>query len=133
MEKKNIIIISAVGVLVILIAVWFIFDPFGSDTNKVVESPAVTQAVPDTTATPVPEPPKEETKVDSSKKTKKDVNPTQEGDTYIVKEGDTLQKISMDFYGDTKYWLDIFGANEEEIDWYDNIRPGLELQIPKIN
>ena len=129
MEKKNIIIIAAAGMLVILIAAWFIFDPFGSDTIPVAESPIVNQQ-PDTTAI---EQPKEETKVDTSKKQKKAPLKLNEGDTYIVKEGDTLQKIAMDFYGDEKFWIDIFGANEPDIDWYDNIRPGLELKIPDID
>lgn len=131
MENKNIIIIGAVGILVILAAAWFIFDPFGSESQNAVESQTSVQQ--QQTSPPVTEPPKEETKVDTSKKEKKQVKQNGEDKVYIVKEGDTLQKIAMDYYGETKYWFKIFGANEPNIDWYDNIRPGQELIIPEIN
>ena len=130
MEKKNIIIISAIGVLVILAAAWFILDPLGSGKTKTVSSQVASQ--PQAQTPPPAEQPKEEAQTETPK-VKKEIKQPGEDEIYIVQKGDTLQKIAMDYYGDTKYWIKIFGANEQEIDWYDNIRPGLELKIPKLN
>jgi nucleoid-associated protein YgaU len=50
---------------------------------------------------------------------------------YEVKTGDTLQKISKQFYGTYKNWNTIFQANKEKIKDPNGIRPGLKLLIPK--
>ena len=48
--------------------------------------------------------------------------------TYIVKSGDTLSKISKDFYGDAGKYMDIAKAND--ISDPDHINVGQELIIP---
>lgn len=54
-------------------------------------------------------------------------------DTYKVKEGDTLQKISArpEIYGTHKQWVRIYKANKEKLKTPDRIKPGQELIIPR--
>lgn len=49
---------------------------------------------------------------------------------YAVREGDTLQKISMKFYGTTKKWQKIFEANGDRLASPDKIYPGQVIKIP---
>lgn len=51
--------------------------------------------------------------------------------TYTVKPGDTLSKISQQFYGDAKQYYRIFEANRDKLTDPDKIRPGQELVIPR--
>jgi nucleoid-associated protein YgaU len=51
-----------------------------------------------------------------------------EGETYIVKSGDTLAAIALEFYGDSSLADVIMDAND--IDDAQSIRPGDELIIP---
>lgn len=53
--------------------------------------------------------------------------------TYIVKEGDTLQKISArpEIYGTHKQWVKIYKANKDRLKAPDRIKPGQELIIPR--
>jgi LysM repeat protein len=53
------------------------------------------------------------------------------GQTYTVKPGDTLSKISQQFYGDAKQYYRIFEANRDKLTDPDKIRPGQELVIPR--
>lgn len=64
---------------------------------------------------PVVEPPKEEP-------------PTLQ--TYTVVKGDTLSKISRQFYGNANKWRRIFEANTDQLDNPDRIKPGQVLKIP---
>ena len=50
---------------------------------------------------------------------------------YIVKKGDTLQKISEKFFKTTTKWKDIYEANKHVLKTPDRIRPGQKLVIPK--
>jgi nucleoid-associated protein YgaU len=50
--------------------------------------------------------------------------------TYVVKKGDTLQKISEKFYGTTKHWRRICEANKKVIKDCDKLEPGTKLVIP---
>ena len=50
--------------------------------------------------------------------------------TYIVKKGDTLQKISNKMYGTTKRWKKIYEANKDALKSPDMIKPGQKLIIP---
>lgn len=50
--------------------------------------------------------------------------------TYVVKAGDTLSKISKEFYGDANKYMDIFNANKGILSNPDKINPGMELNIP---
>ena len=52
---------------------------------------------------------------------------------YIVKEGDTLSTIALEFYGNgtQAYWQQIYDANRNVIGGNPNlIRPGQDLVIP---
>ncbi len=54
----------------------------------------------------------------------------EESETYVVKKGDTLQKISDKVYGTTKRWKEIYEANKTTLKSPDLIKPGQELVIP---
>jgi nucleoid-associated protein YgaU len=50
--------------------------------------------------------------------------------TYTVKAGDTLSKISKQFYGNANDYLRIFEANKDKLSNPDKIQVGQELKIP---
>ena len=50
--------------------------------------------------------------------------------TYVVKSGDTLSKISKQFYGDAGQYMKIFNANKDKLTDPDKIKVGQELVIP---
>jgi nucleoid-associated protein YgaU len=50
--------------------------------------------------------------------------------TYTVQSGDTLSKISRQFYGDPNQYTRIFQANRDKIEDPDKIQPGQQLVIP---
>jgi nucleoid-associated protein YgaU len=54
----------------------------------------------------------------------------QSGRRYTVKAGDTLSKISRDFYGNPNQYSKIFEANRSVLSDPNTIRPGQELLIP---
>lgn len=54
----------------------------------------------------------------------------QAGQTYTVKSGDTLSKISKQFYGDSDEFMRIFYANRDQVNDPDKIKVGQELNIP---
>jgi nucleoid-associated protein YgaU len=49
---------------------------------------------------------------------------------YTVKSGDTLSKISKEFYGDANRYNGIFEANRPMLEHPDKIYPGQVLRIP---
>ena len=49
---------------------------------------------------------------------------------YTVVSGDTLSKISKQFYGDANQYLKIFDANKPMLKTPDRIYPGQNLRIP---
>ena len=51
--------------------------------------------------------------------------------TYTVKSGDTLSKISQQFYGTPGQYRKIFEANQDQLKDPDKIQPGQVLKIPK--
>ena len=51
--------------------------------------------------------------------------------TYTVQSGDTLSKISKQFYGNANQYMKIFEANRDQLSNPDKIRPGQELKIPE--
>jgi len=56
---------------------------------------------------------------------------TQTGDqTYTVKAGDTLSKISKQFYGNPSDYMRIFNANKDKLKDPDHVNIGQELKIP---
>ena len=54
-----------------------------------------------------------------------------EGETYTVKEGDTIRSISKDFYGTMFLWRFIYEANYDSMMGNAMVYPGQELFIPK--
>lgn len=52
------------------------------------------------------------------------------GETYEVKSGDNLSKISKHFYGDANEYMRIFYANREQLRDPDKIQVGQKLTIP---
>jgi nucleoid-associated protein YgaU len=55
---------------------------------------------------------------------------SQNAQTYTVKSGDTLSKISKQFYGDSHEYMQIFYANRDKLNDPDKIQIGQELKIP---
>ena len=49
---------------------------------------------------------------------------------YTVKKGDTLQKISKQFFGSTKKWMKIYEANKGVLKAPNKIYPGQVIDIP---
>lgn len=58
-------------------------------------------------------------------------NAGQSARTYTVKPGDSLSKISKEFYGDANKYQKIFEANRDKLSDPDKIRAGQELVIPE--
>ncbi len=52
------------------------------------------------------------------------------GETYAVKSGDTLSRISKQFYGDANEYMRIFYANRDQLKDPDKIQVGQQLVIP---
>jgi len=57
----------------------------------------------------------------------------QGGQTYAVKPGDNLSKISKQFYGDANEYMRIFYANRDKLQDPDRIQVGQQLTIPADN
>ncbi|MDP9147508.1 MAG: LysM peptidoglycan-binding domain-containing protein [Acidobacteriota bacterium] len=55
---------------------------------------------------------------------------SQGGQSYTVKAGDSLSKISQQFYGDAHEYMRIFYANKDTISDPNKIQPGMNLTIP---
>lgn len=49
---------------------------------------------------------------------------------HVVRKNETLQKISMKYYGTTKRWRRIFEANHDQIKDPNRISIGMKLRIP---
>lgn len=58
------------------------------------------------------------------------VAPAVNMEKYTVQRGDTLQKISMKFYGTTRKWNKIFEANKDKLKAPNRVYPGQVLDIP---
>jgi len=58
--------------------------------------------------------------------------PEPESQFYTVKKGDTLSKISKEFYGNPMKYMLIFEANKPMLENPDKIYPGQALRIPKL-
>jgi len=52
------------------------------------------------------------------------------GRTYTVQPGDSLSKISKQFYGDANKYMSIFEANKDKLSDPDKVKIGTELRIP---
>ncbi len=58
------------------------------------------------------------------------VTPQPEAKIYVVVKGDTLSKISKEFYGTPNKYMLIFEANKPMLTHPDKIYPGQALRIP---
>ncbi len=58
------------------------------------------------------------------------VTPQPESKIYVVVKGDTLSKISKEFYGTPNKYMQIFEANKPMLTHPDKIYPGQALRIP---
>ena len=56
--------------------------------------------------------------------------PKAKDQTYTVQSGDTLSKISKQFFGDSNKYMTIFNANRDQLNDPDKIKPGQVLKIP---
>lgn len=56
--------------------------------------------------------------------------PFSPGQTYVVKRGDSLSKISKAVYGDGRHWRRIYEANRDVLSSPHKLQPGMTLQIP---
>ncbi len=68
--------------------------------------------------------------VDSSRALGAAVGGAGSGQTYTVKAGDTLSKISKQHYGDATEYMGIFYANRGQLNDPDKIQVGQQLIIP---
>jgi len=68
--------------------------------------------------------------VDSSRVAGAAVGGASGGQTYTVKSGDTLSKISKQHYGDANEYMRIFYANRSTLKDPDKIQVGQQLAIP---
>lgn len=50
---------------------------------------------------------------------------------YKIKDGDTLQKISKEFYGTYGRWNDIYQVNKDVLTNPDRIKPGKVIRVPQ--
>jgi len=50
--------------------------------------------------------------------------------SYTVQPGDSLSKISKQFYGDANKYMKIFEANKDKLTDPDKIKAGMDLLIP---
>ena len=50
--------------------------------------------------------------------------------TYTVKSGDSLSKISQQFYGSANQYMKIFEANRDQLSDPNKIQAGQVLKIP---
>jgi len=56
--------------------------------------------------------------------------PKPKEEAYTVKAGDTLSKISKQYYGDANRYMKIFNANVDQLKDPNKINPGQVLRIP---
>lgn len=52
--------------------------------------------------------------------------------SYTIQKDDTLQKISMKFYGTTRKWKMLYEENKNVLRSPDRIRPGKTIKIPAL-
>ncbi|MHB9155471.1 MAG: LysM peptidoglycan-binding domain-containing protein [Endomicrobiales bacterium] len=52
---------------------------------------------------------------------------------HAVRRGDSLQSIALRYFGDEKYWNEIYQANKENIGRGGDLKPGQVLAIPSLS
>ena len=111
-------------------------DPVEEIPTEPTPKPIVTKQ-PEPTEQPTPEPVKVTPVIEPEpepKVTEEPVVPIETGPKYhIVKKGDSLSSISESYYGNGKYWRDIFNANRTPKGPMQNantLQVGWKLRIP---
>ncbi|NOY83078.1 MAG: LysM peptidoglycan-binding domain-containing protein [Kiritimatiellaeota bacterium] len=56
--------------------------------------------------------------------------PASEVRVYVVREGDTLSRISRKYYGTSRYWGKLRDANSAVLHGSDRLAPGMRLRLP---
>jgi len=133
MNKKNLLILISVLAAIIIVAILIFVDPFNSSSDELVQKEKSSAKEKKEIQTESKLKKQVDKVVTEEKKEKDEKAPksqkSSKPDIYIVKDGDTLESIAYEFFGDTKYWYRIFAANEAEIDDWNNIYPGQKLKI----
>ena len=133
MNKKSLLILISILAAIIIVTILIFVNPFSSNSNGVVlnEKPSAKEKKEIQTESKLKK--QVDKVVTEEKKEKEEKAPksqkSSKPDIYIVKDGDTLESIAYELFGDTKYWYRIFAANESEIDDWNNIYPGQKLKI----
>jgi nucleoid-associated protein YgaU len=99
-----------------------------SPQPAVTETPAPAEEEPITSIEPEATDPK--AKTTTAKPKEKYAAPKKASRTYVVRQGDTLQKISQKFYGTTKSWRKIHNANKSTLKDPNKLTVGTKLVIP---
>jgi len=87
--------------------------------------PPVDRGVQDVQASPAP------VRTPQPRESYAEAQPTRSERIYVVRKGDTLQKISQRFYGTTRNWRRIYEANRSTLTkGPDMIQVGMRLVIP---
>ena len=73
----------------------------------------------------------EPTRPVSDNQTHRNLNVTAPLEKHTVTRGETLSSISMYYYGDATHWNDILEANRNILNNPNNLRPGMQLVIPR--
>ncbi|MCK5088265.1 MAG: LysM peptidoglycan-binding domain-containing protein [Melioribacteraceae bacterium] len=137
MNKKSLLILISILAAIIIVTILIFVNPFSSNSNGVVlnEKPSAKEKKEIQTESKLKK--QVDKVVTEEKKEKEEKAPksqkSSKPDIYIVKDGDTLESIAYELFGDTKYWYRIFAANESEIDDWNNIYPGQKLKIIQKN
>ncbi|HON66189.1 MAG TPA: LysM peptidoglycan-binding domain-containing protein [Phycisphaerae bacterium] len=83
-----------------------------------------------TTIEPEPAPAPVRTRTTTAKPKERYAAPKPAARTYVVKKGDTLQKISKQFYGTTRNYMKIYQANKSKLKDPNKLPVGTKLVIP---
>lgn len=100
--------------------------------GETITKPAVTPAAAPAPAPANPDKPLTNTPNPQQPTAPAPVAPVASYDSYQVKSGDTLSKISQQYYNDPKKYQQIFDANKDVLKNPSQIKPGQTLKIPKL-
>jgi len=99
--------------------------PTETSPVAVTPPPPVDRGVQDVQASPAP------VRTPQPRESYAEAQPTRSERVYVVRKGDTLQKISQRFYGTTRNWRRIYEANRTTLtNGPDKIQVGMRLVIP---
>lgn len=114
-----------IPLLIIILA--YIFWPFQKVSETDVKEPVVTEKVDEEVKIPP-----EETEKPDSKAVTKDTKYEIKGGQHIVKPGEKLWSIAINFYDQGNLWPNIYRMNLNEIKNPDSLSIGKEIRIPSL-